>query len=69
MKNCIYQKYIGKNKKDIIKEIGDQFNVPYEKIWTYHFRITVLFKLEVIFIFDEEGTVTSVYCKKLLRFL
>ena len=38
MKTSDYQYLIGKEKKEIIEELGAQFNYYHSEIWTYHIK-------------------------------
>ena len=44
MKTSDYQYLIGKEKKEIIEELGAQFNYYHSEIWTYHIKTNWLGK-------------------------
>ena len=55
MKTSDYQYLIGKEKKEIIEELGAQFNYYHSEIWTYHIKTNWLGrKLYLFVIFENE---------------
>ncbi len=50
-----YHHLIGKDKKEVLKELGQQFNYYHNDIWTYHIRTSWIGRKTVLFIcFSEE---------------
>lgn len=47
---------IGKKKNEILKILGDQFNIPFSKTWCYEYRYN-FYKVKILILyFDNEET-------------
>lgn len=62
-----FNSLIGKNKQEIIAELGDQFNIPYEKTWTYKLRKNFFIVIVLVLIFNEEEILESYIPRKILE--
>lgn len=62
-----FNSLIGKNKQEIIAELGDQFNIPYEKTWTYELRKNFFIVIELVLIFNEEEILESYTPKNIIK--
>ena len=67
METSEYQYLIGKEKKEIIEELGAQFNYYHSEIWTYHIKTNWLGKKRYLLIaFKDENRNKENLCKNLI---
>lgn len=59
-----YDDFIGKNKKEIIEKIGQQFNYYHAKHWTYTLGNDLLRRKKILFLYFEDDVVTKVEVKR-----
>ncbi|MCF2218779.1 hypothetical protein H9Q08_05635 [Chryseobacterium sp. PS-8] len=58
-----YQNLIGKSKKEILAELGDEFNFYPSTIWSYHLRKKWYFRKNILFLFFEDNILVKVLIK------
>ena len=59
-----YHFLIGLTKEQVLHNLGDEFNLPYSKIWNYLLSKNILLKKELHLFFDEENKVKKYEIKK-----
>ena len=59
-----YNKLIGKNKKEIIEDLGSEFNYFHAEIWTYHIKTNWLGKKTYLLILFKNDVVYKIKTKK-----
>lgn len=59
-----YSILIGKNRNQVLKELGDEYNIPYSKIWSYRITNNFLFKKTLLLYFDEDFKVERFEIRK-----
>lgn len=64
MKEDRYSHLIGKNKKQVIEELGDEFNFYPSKTWTYVVKKDWIGRKYILTIFFEEEIVVKLKIKK-----
>ncbi|MXS72089.1 hypothetical protein GSF70_12765 [Flavobacteriaceae bacterium W22] len=64
MKISDYQYLIGKDKKEIIEELGSDFNYYHSKIWSYHLKTNWIGKKTFLLILFKEETAHQIKIKK-----
>ena len=64
METSEYQYLIGKEKKEIIEELGAQFNYYHSEIWTYHIKTNWLGKKRYLLIAFKDEKVYNIKIKK-----
>jgi len=52
-----YRSLIGKNKKQVLSELGDEFNIPFARMWTYKLKKTFFICRKLVLYFDEHHKV------------
>ncbi len=62
-----FNSLVGKHKQEIISELGDQFNIPYEKLWRYEIRKNYFVVIELFLVFNEEGYLETFTHKNLIK--
>ena len=60
METSDYQYLMGKEKKEIIEELGAQFNYYHSEIWTYHIKTNWLGRKLYLFVIFENDTVQKI---------
>ena len=64
MKPEQYSYLIGKTKKEILKELGEQFNFYPSNIWTYYIKRDLLFRKITLFLFFKDDKLNEFTLKK-----
>lgn len=64
MKASDHQHLIGKEKKEIIEELGFDFNYYHSEIWTYHIKTNWIGKKTFLLLRFKGDTVHQVKIKK-----
>ncbi|MCS3868660.1 hypothetical protein J3D55_001576 [Chryseobacterium ginsenosidimutans] len=57
-----YSYLIGKNRKEILEEMGEEYNFFPAEVWTYTLK-KLLFKSRVLFLFFKDDKVLNVKIK------
>lgn len=55
-----YKSLIGKDKKEIIQVLGDEFNAPFEPVWSYRLPCRFLQRQKLLLYFDKHQKVIEV---------
>ncbi|WP_209389088.1 hypothetical protein [Chryseobacterium sp. RR2-3-20] len=53
MKTSDYQYLLGKEKKEIVEELGGEFNYHHSEIWNYYIKTNWIGKKNYLFIFSK----------------
>ena len=64
MKTSDYSYLIGKDKQNVIIELGSEFNYFHSEIWTYHIKTNWFGKKFYLLIFFKNEIVHKVQIKK-----
>ena len=64
MKTSDYSYLIGKDKKNVIIELGSEFNYFHSEIWSYHIKTNWFGKKFYLLIFFKNEIVHKVQIKK-----
>jgi hypothetical protein len=64
MKTSAYSYLIGKDKQNVIIELGSEFNYFHSEIWTYHIKTNWFGKKFHLLIFFKNEIVHKVQIKK-----
>ncbi|CAA7197167.1 MULTISPECIES: hypothetical protein [Chryseobacterium] len=67
MKADHYKHLLGKNKKQIIEEFGQEFNYYHSDTWSYTLNEGWFGICKVLFLFFEKNKVQKIETKKMLR--
>ena len=59
-----YSTLIGKNKNQVLKELGDEYNIPYAKIWRYTISNNFFIKKTLVLYFDDDFKVERYEIRK-----
>ena len=57
-----YQSLVGKSKKDVIEELGDEFNYFPASVWTYKLKSGIFFKRK-LYVYFQQNEVKKVRIK------
>ena len=63
-----YQKLIGKTKKEIIADLGFEFNHYPSDVWTYLVKTNWLGMKKILMIYFQDNIVTDIKMKKSFSF-
>jgi|GEM_PF-599580 len=54
---------LGKSKKDILNELGDEFNFYPNNIWTYTLKKCWYGKKKILFLYFEKECIIKIYIR------
>ena len=55
-----YRHLIGKEKKEVLEELGQQFNYYHNDIWTYHIHTSWIGRKSILVIYFSGETVSRI---------
>ncbi|WP_106915867.1 hypothetical protein [Chryseobacterium aurantiacum] len=59
MKELNYQYLLGKKKKEILQELGDELNYHSSDVWSYILKTSLFGKKTILHLYFEDGMVVK----------